>query len=287
MITNLLSGLFAHTLAPMVSGFSWYNLLPGIGSGGLGHALHLKNVHDAWVIPAAWFGCFIILGLALLARASLNKALSAEGAQKYIPDGGFTPRAVLEVFVEIYFNLVVSVIGTKEAPRFFPLIGALFLYIVTANVIGLFPGMLPATENFSNNVAMAVVVFLVFNYAGLTRNKAEYVKHLAGPIIWLAWLIFPIEVLGLLIRPFSLSLRLSANMYADHLVTGVVRDVGIDLVGLMGGALAPVPFYALGFFVCILQPFVFSLLTAVYIGLSTADMRHGSGDDHGHSPSHH
>jgi F-type H+-transporting ATPase subunit a len=287
MITELLRGLVSSIISPMVSGFSWYNLIPGVGSGGLGEMLHLGNSHEAWVIPAAWLGCFVILGLAALARLGLNSALAAEGSQKYIPDASFSPRAVLEVFVEGYYSLVEGVIGKKEAPRFFPLIAALFLYIVTANIIGLIPGMLPVTENFSNNVAMAAVVFLVFNYAGLTRNGVEYVKHLAGPIIWLAWLIFPIEVLGLLIRPFSLSVRLTANMYADHLVSGAVRDVGVDLVGFIGGVLAPVPFYGLGFFVCVLQPFVFSLLTAVYIGLSTADMHHGHGDDHGHpSPKH-
>lgn len=293
MITDLLSGLFANAIAPMISGGTWYSLIPGIGSGGLGHALQLGDANEAWVIPGAWLGCFIILGLAGLARMSLNAALATEGAQKYIPDASFSPRALLEVFVELYYNLVEGVIGKKEAPRFFPLIAALFLYIVTANVIGLIPGMLPVTENFSNNVAMAAVVFLVFNYAGLTRNGAAYVKHLAGPVIWLAWLIFPIEVLGLLIRPFSLSVRLTANMYADHLVSGAVRDVGMDLVGFIGAALAPVPFYGLGFFVCILQPFVFSLLTAVYVGLSTADMHHGEGHgDGGHgdnkpSPAHH
>jgi F-type H+-transporting ATPase subunit a len=190
-------------------------------------------------------------------------------------------------------------VGAKEAPRFFPLVGALFLYILSMNLFGLLPGMLPPTEVFSNNLAMALVVFLVFNWAGFTRNGFAYVKHLWGPIWWLGFLLFPIELLGLFIRPFSLTVRLTANMFADHLVAGTFRDIALDFVGPIAAAVVPVPLYFLGFFVCCVQAFVFSILTTVYVGLSTVDMKHGHSDGHdptgpdhpdhrvGQSPSHH
>jgi len=263
------------------SGFSWYLLLPGVGNGELGRALGLATPHDAWVIPAGWATCFVVLGLALLGRLGLESALKKEGPERFIPDSGFTPRNLLEMFVEGYYNLVEGILGHKEAPRFFPLTGAIFLYIVTSNLLGLVPGVLPVTENFSNNLSMALVVFIVFNYAGLSRNGFAYIKHLAGPMLAVAPLLFPLEVLGLLIRPLSLTIRLTANMFADHTVGLVMREVADGLIGPIGAALVPIPFYALGLFVCIVQGFVFSLLSTAYVGLSTADMSHGH-DDHHH-----
>jgi F-type H+-transporting ATPase subunit a len=256
-----------------------------VADGSLGRALGLHHAEEAWVIPAAWCGTLVVLGLALVARAGLQKALAREGSEKFIPDSGFTVRNALEVFTELYYNLVEGVVGAKEAKNFFPLVGALFLYILTSNLLGLIPGNLPVTENFSNNLAMSLVVFVVFNYAGLTRNGFAYVKHLWGPVFLVGFLLFPIEVFGLLLRPFSLTVRLSANMYADHLVSGAVRDVAGELVGTVGRVLAPVPFYGLGAFVCVLQGFVYSILSTVYVGLSTADMSHGH-DDHDHHDSH-
>ncbi len=263
------------------SGFSWYQLLPGVGDGSLGHTLGLATPHEAWVIPAAWAGAFVILGVAVLARMGLESALKKDGPERFIPDSGFTPRNLLEIFVEGFYNLVEGILGHKEAPRFFPLTGSIFLYIVVSNLMGLIPGLLPATENFSNNLAMALVVFVVFNYAGLSRNGMAYIRHLAGPMLAVAPLLFPLEVLGLLIRPASLTIRLTANMFADHTVSMVMRQVSGDLLGWLGAAVIPVPFYALGLFVCVIQGFVFSLLSTAYVGLSTADMSHGH-DDHHH-----
>ncbi|GDX79374.1 hypothetical protein LBMAG42_11850 [Deltaproteobacteria bacterium] len=286
MITQLLAGFASHALTPMVSGFTWYHFIPFIGDGSLGKALHLQNTHDAWAAVATWASVIVILLLALVARAGLTRALAKEGPEKFIPDSGFTVRNALEIFVEGFYGLVEGVLGEKEAKLFFPLSGALFLYIVTMNLLGLIPGNLPATDNFSSNLAMSLCVFVVFNYAGLTRNGFAYIKHLWGPIFLIGFLLFPIELFGLCLRPFSLTVRLTANMYADHLVAGAVRDVAGDLVGTIGQVLAPVPFYGLGAFVCMLQAFVYSLLTTVYVSLSTADMSHGH-DDHDHKDHHH
>jgi len=286
MITELLSSVASRAVAPMISGFTWYHYIPGIGDGKLGTALGLHHPTDAWVVPAAWMSCFVVLALAALARMGLQKALSREGSEKFIPDSGLSARNVLEVFVEQYYNLVEGVLGAKEAPKFFPMVGALFLYIVTANLIGLIPGNLPVTENFSSNLAMSLSVFVMFNYAGLSRNGFAYIKHLWGPVFLVGFLLFPIELFGLALRPFSLTVRLTANMFADHLVSGAVRDVAGNLIGTVGQIIAPIPFYGLGAFVCILQGFVYSILSTVYVGLSTADMSHGH-DDHDHKDSHH
>jgi F-type H+-transporting ATPase subunit a len=286
----MIGSILAHL--PLAAGFTWFQLLPGIGDASLGETLHMSDPAHVWVVPTVWVACFAVIGLALAARGSLARAMAKEGPERFIPDSGFSPRALLEVFVESFYGLVESTVGKKEAKVFFPLSAGLFLYIVTLNLMGLVPGTLPATEVFSNNLAMAITVFVVFNYAGLTRNGFAYVKHLWGPIFLMGFLLFPIELLGLFIRPFSLTVRLTANLFADHLVVGTFRRVGGDYLGLLGSLLIPVPFYALGLFVCILQGFVFSLLTTVYVGMSTADMSHGHDDGHGDghdskSPAHH
>ncbi len=286
MITQILAGFAKAAFAPMASGFTWYHFIPFIGDGQLGRALHLKHEQDAWAAVATWVSVGVILLLALVARSGLTRAMAKEGPEKFIPDSGLTIRNALEIFVEGFFGLVEGVLGAKEARHFFPLSGALFLYIVTMNLLGLLPGNLPATDNFSSNLAMSLCVFVVFNYAGLSRNGFSYIKHLWGPILLMGFLLFPIEVFGLLLRPFSLTVRLTANMYADHLVAGAVRDVAGNLVGTIGQVLAPIPFYALGAFVCLLQAFVYSLLSTVYVSLSTADMSHGH-DDHAHKDSSH
>ena len=116
--------------------------------------------------------------------------------------------------------------------------------------------------------AMAIVVFLTFNIAGLWVNGLNYVKHLMGPVLLLAPLMLPIELIGLLVRPVSLSIRLAGNIFGDHTVFNIMSDLVPGWVPL------PTVFLALGMFVAVIQAFVFTLLTTAYIGLSVAHEEH-------------
>lgn len=278
-LSQLLAGIFSAGFAPQVSGFSWFSLVPGFGHEGPVSGL-LEEGHDAWVIITSWVIVALILGVAMLARMGLNTALAKTGPSRLIPDAGLTPRNMFEILVESLHELVEGIVGPKEVKAFFPLIATLFVYILVNNLAGLIPGVLPPTENFSNNFALACMVFLVFNYAGLTRNGFAYIKHLGGPIWWMFPFMFFLEGLGLFIRPVSLTIRLTANIFADHLVSGAVRELGDNLGGALAAVLLPAPLYFLGLFVCVVQAFVFSLLTTIYIGLSTADMHHHDHNDH-------
>lgn len=278
-LSQLLSGIFSAGMVPQASGFSWFSLVPGFsGDGPVAHLL--AEGHDAWVIITSWVIVALILGAAVLARMGLNNALAKTGPSRLIPDAGLTPRNLFEILVEGLYELVEGIVGAKEARAFFPLVATLFVYILLNNLAGLIPGVLPPTENFSNNFALACMVFLVFNYAGLSRNGFAYVKHLGGPIRWMFPFMFFLEGLGLFIRPVSLTIRLTANIFADHLVSGAVRELGDNLGGALAAVLLPAPLYFLGLFVCVVQAFVFSLLTTIYIGLSTADMHHHDHNDH-------
>jgi F-type H+-transporting ATPase subunit a len=154
-----------------------------------------------------------------------------------------------------------DVMGAKNAKRYFPLVGSLAIFIFVSNTLTLIPGFNPPTSSLNVTIACAGLVFLAFNYYGLKENGWGYLKHLAGPMWFLAPLIFPIEVISTCVRPVTLSVRLMVNMAVDHLIGAIF----IGMVAL----LLPVPLMFLAIIVILVQTLVFCLLTAIYIGLAT------------------
>ncbi len=281
MISALLAKFAVAGMGAMISSFSWFQLLPGFGyHASAGTALGLRDAADAFFIPTTWAVVLALLGLAGLARIGLTRALARGGMAAFVPDTGLTVRNGFEVVIEWLFTLASTLLGKKEATAFFPLIATLFIYVLAANLSGFIPGIIPATENFSHNFALATCVFLVFNYAGLARDAGGYLKHLAGPVLFLAPMFFVLETVSLFIRPMSLSIRLTVNIFVDHLLSAVARGLGGDLLGIVGGMVLPVPLYFLGLLVCVVQAFVFALLTMIYISLSVPHAAE-------HGPAHH
>lgn len=265
-LLGLLPGLLG-TVNPSslvrASTFSWFQLLPGVMDGSLLAPLgiHDHEGHTAITVLGSWLVCGFILLMALGARVGLNKARAQGGTLQYVPDSGFSLRNLFEFYVGSIRNLAGSMMDEHDSKKFFPLFGTLFIYIFFCNLLGLLPGMLPPTENISNNFAMALVVASVYLGVGLIRNPGPFLKHMAGPIIWLAPLIMSIELLGLLvIRPGSLSLRLMGNIVGDHMVLGIMSDLTKLII--------PSIFLALGLFVSFLQAFVFTLLSIIYVSMS-------------------
>ncbi len=277
-VEPLVRAVASRLMGSYASGFSWFQLVPGLsGEHGLGNTLGIRDEHDAFFIATTWGIVLFIFAIAGLARLGLNRALSREGTDKYLPDAGITIRNIFEMITEFLHNLMVANLGAKEARAFFPLVGGLFTFILFANLSGFIPGLLPPTDNLSSNFAMALTVFIVFNYAGLSRNGFGYIKHLGGPVLWLAPAFFVLETVSLLIRPMSLSIRLTVNIFVDHLLQGIARGLGGDIIA----ALLPVPLYFLGLLVCTVQAFVFALLTVIYISQSVAH-EEGHGHEHAH-----
>jgi F-type H+-transporting ATPase subunit a len=251
-------------LRPMASQFSWYHLIPGVADDALVPGMLQRG--ETYVIFAAWVACGVVVLLAWLAKRGIDRARARGGVDALVPDAGLTPRNALEIITEALFELAESSMGRKDAKIFFPFLGALFLYILVNNLLGLVPGFLPATSCVSNNLALAAIVFVTFNVAGLWRNGIAYVKHLGGPILAMAWFFFIIETIGLFVRPVSLTLRLAGNMFGDHTVFGIMSElVPWGLPSILLG---------LGAFVSFIQALVFMLLTTVYISLAVADLDH-------------
>lgn len=230
-------------------GFTWLSIIPGINQ-------LPDHTATAGLVAA------LLLGTAYVARRQLSAT-----ADPAIPDGTMTVRNLMEIFVEGFTSLVEGVVG-RDGAKYAPFYGALFLFILTCNLIGLIPGFTPPTANVNTTLGLGITSFLVYNYYGFRAHGVGYLKHFLGPIWWLVVLMLPLELIDNLLRPITLNLRLMMNMFADHLVL----DIFTDLTRLI----VPVVFYVLGTFVSVIQAFVFTLLSLVYVALAVG----GHGDDH-------
>ncbi len=257
------------------SGFSWFHLIPSLSDASLLSAFGVGG-HSV-LLATAWFVCGVILVGAVFARLGLNRALSRPGLEKYFADDRLTFRTLAEVYVSAWMGLLTDIMGGKEARRYFMLIGAIFVYLLVNNLLGIIPGFLPATDNINTSVSIALIVFSTFMITGLFRDAKGFLAHMAGNMISgflipFGLLIFVIECIGFALRPMTLSLRITANMSADHTVLNVMSDLVPVWV--------PVPaiFVGFGIFVSVLQAFVFSLLTSLYIGMALP--HHDESHDH-------
>lgn len=142
--------------------------------------------------------------------------------------------------------------------RYIPFIGTMALFVFFNNLFGLLPGLSPGTSNWNVTLGAALVVFGYYNFHGMKeQGVGKYWLHFAGPIWWLAPLMFPLEILGLLSRILSHSLRLFGNIAGEHVVAGI-------FFGLMP-LLLPIPMMFLGLFFGLIQTFVFVMLAVIYL----------------------
>ena len=141
--------------------------------------------------------------------------------------------------------------------KFFPLIATIGLFILFSNLLGLIPGFESPTANLNTNLSMALVVFVLTHIMGVKIHGWKYVKQFIGPNPWLAPLIFPIEIVGHLARPVSLTFRLFGNIEGGHIVLAVIL--------LLVPLLVPLPILVLKLLICFIQTLVFMLLSMMYI----------------------
>ncbi len=228
----------------------------------LEHALHIP-----WVIQAALLATLLLLLAGMLLRRQIA---AADGG--VVPDEGITLRNMLEVLVEGLASLARDVMG-DEWRKYFPLVGTIFLFVLVSNVMGLVPGLGGATSDVNTTTAWAIISFLVYNYVGIRQHGFWYINQFMGPSFFtvklfgreihvrpLVPLFLPLELFLHAARVLTLSMRLLANMFADHTIVSV-------WIGLVPVAI-PAIFMGLGLLVAFLQAFVFSLLTMIYIGLA-------------------
>lgn len=223
--------------------FNWTQLIPGVGH----HYIHVATLLLAAAIT-------ILLGV--VARVTLGS-----GDAAVIPTNKFSVRGIFEFLTEYIYSLANQVIG-HHGRHFAPYFAAIFTFILINNFLGLLPGMTPATDNFNTTFAFGMFSFLAYNVIGLKEGGLGYLKHFLGPVMALAPLMLIIELISHFIRPLTLGLRLANVMTGDH----AVLTVFLNLFPI-GPA---IPFYLMGMLVCVIQAFVFTLLSMVYVALATA-----------------
>ena len=215
-------------------------------------------LHDMGVpvnFQATALAAFLMLVTGFLVRRQIARA-AEEGV---IPDDGVTLRNAMETVVEGIANLARDNMG-DEWQRWFPLVGTIFFFILISNLLGLLPGFGGATSYVETTTAWAIIAVVISEGAGIQKHGFGYVKHFLGPVAWLAPVFLILEVPLHLARVLTLSVRLLANMFADHTIVAV----WLMLVPI----LIPAIFMGLGLVIAVLQAFVFALLTMIYIGLA-------------------
>lgn len=197
----------------------------------------------------------IVIVLLMIVAILGTRGLRKDPKKYFVPEDKLSFRTAGEMIVEGILNVVKENMGPR-GPEFMMIIGTLALFIFVSNVIGLVPGFHSPTSNLNTTGACAITVFLLTHYYGFREHGIKYIKHFTGPIIWLAPLMLPIELIGHFVRPVSLSIRLFGNIFGDHYVYAIVFGMAPFLI--------PLPMMVLGLFVAIVQTFVFILLSMAY-----------------------
>lgn len=183
-------------------------------------------------------------------------------------------QLVSEMLYEFVANMLRSSAGT-EGMRFMPFVFSLFMFVLVANLFGMFPYFFTVTSHIIVTFALAILVMAVVIVYGFLRNGPKFLKLFvpAGVPGYVLPLVVPIEIVSFLSRPISLSVRLFANMLAGHITLKVFAGFVVTLssLGFLGwlGALLPlvmtVALTALEFLVAALQAYVFAVLTSMYL----------------------
>ena len=188
------------------------------------------------------------LALVLVRAAMSNLQLVPKGTQN-----------LMEAYIQGVLQMGIDVMGKENARRYVPLVATIGIFVAIANLIGIVPGFEAPTAFLEFALTLALVVFVYYNFEGIRRQGViKYFKHFLGPVWWLYWLMFPIEIVSHFSRLVSLSFRLFGNVKGD--------DMFLMVILMLAPWLLPIIPFALLTFMAFLQAFIFMMLTTVYLG---------------------
>lgn len=248
------------------------------------HEIHnlmdlIPGIHEWWqefgALGKTWLNgdnvSFVHVMLTLVSMAAVVVLVMMSWKKfRPAPDARLTPRTLFELIIDMIHGLLIEQLHDKDkARKYLPLIFALAVFIFFNNVCALIPGLAPATDNLNTNIGMALIIFFVSNIAGIReKGFAHYFAEFLGPIrkwygLPLMILMFPIEIIGQLVRPVTLTIRLMGNMYGDHAVVAVLMT--------LCAAAVPAVMMCLGALVVVIQTAVFCILSVVYISMAISE----------------
>ncbi len=196
------------------------------------------------------------IALLLVKMAMSNLQLVPKGTQN-----------VMEAYISGVLKMGTDVMGQEAARRYLPLVATIGLFVGIANLLGVLPGFEAPTAFLEMPLTLALVVFVYYNFEGIRRQGVvKYFKHFLGPVWWLYWLMFPIEIVSHFSRLVSLSFRLFGNVKGD--------DMFLMVILMLAPWVLPMVPFALLTFMAFLQAFIFMMLTYVYLGGAIAVDEH-------------
>jgi len=204
---------------------------------------HAIGLHMPVHVYYMWLAMIILFTCGLMLRGRLQM----------VPGG---LQNVFEAVIGGLEDFTVKNIG-EEGRRVYPFMCTLFLFILVMNYIGLVPGCDAATANINTNAAMAMCVFLYYNYQGIKKWGFGYIKHFMGPMPALAPFMMIIEFVSHLARPLSLTLRLFGNIRGEEIV--------LVLLFALAPVVSTLPMYFLFILAKTIQAFIFFMLTMIYL----------------------
>ncbi len=245
-------------------------------------ALHIRPEHPNQPIPEHVAMGVMVLVVGTLLALWVRSRLSVEkpGASQQVAEFLLTNPLGFGI------KDVLSENAGHDWERYVPIVGTVALFILLANLFGVFPFFTAPTATVTVPLACAIIVFLYFNWQGIRHHgPLGYLKTFTGGLDWwLIPLIVPVEILSTCARLLSLTVRLWANIFASDMIYGLFLGLFVGpvvwgwekspVIGAGLGvlpALIPIAFLGLHIFVSVIQTYVFTILPAVYIGLATAD----------------
>jgi F-type H+-transporting ATPase subunit a len=244
-------------------------------------ALHIRPADPSLPIPhnVVMLAAAVLLGS--LVALWLRPRLSVENP------GGLQQVAEMLMTNPMGFGIkdLLEENAGHEGLQYVPLVGSVSVLILLSNLLGVIPTFSSPTAEVPVPLGCAIVTFLYFNWRGIRHHGVGgYLKHFAGPIWWLAPLMFPVEIISACARMLSLTVRLWANIFASDLLYVIFLGLlvepvlwGMQRSVVLGGVLGiftvfiPPLFIGLHIFVSIIQTYVFTLLPSMYIGFATAE----------------
>ena len=221
-----------------------------------------------------WLSALLLVALATMAGRKNSKGS--------VPTGFGNLVEIFVVFIRD--EVAVPNMGTAGI-RYVPYLLTTFFFILTMNLMGLFPYGASATGNVSVTAGLAIIAFIMIQVSAIrAQGFGHYLAHLTGGVHWLLWpIMVPIEILGLFTKPFALCIRLFANMTGGHIV--IVALLGLIFI-FKSYVVAIGPFgFVLGImllelFVAFLQAYIFTMLTSLFMGLGMQVAEGHEAEDH-------
>ncbi|MBI2914329.1 MAG: F0F1 ATP synthase subunit A [Firmicutes bacterium] len=204
----------------------------------IGDVVVTSTVVNTWIVMGVLFA-----GVFLMTRRLGERPKGAQG--------------FLEMIVDFVYGLIDASIG-KEGRVYLPIAGTMFLFILALNLSWFIPSLVPPTTDLSTTAAFGVTTIILVQLAAIRKKGIRgYIKRFAEPIA----IMFPMNVIEELVKPFSLSVRLFGNLFGEKTV--------VTILFILVPVLLPVPVMMLGVLMGGIQAFVFTLLTVVYLAMAT------------------